>query len=208
MGNGKPAWIQEIFDASSARGYLAGIVVLGAIILVATLFNKAIGGEWTVLSDLRDQAYARGLITFSVTFGTLALAVILVVSAIYGDAKDDARFRQGREIFSVLAGVLGTIVGFYFGAAQKDAFRPTLAPIRFLEADGAVSGIETAVQGGAAPYRYSIAVGAETKIDARSKDGWIVEATLLKGVIKGRVTVTAWDRTDARAEVSADIAPK
>lgn len=81
----------------------------------------AISGRTGFVGSLTDQNTARGLITFLIAFTTVSLAVILVLASIIssGNSNDlKMRFEQGREIFTTLIGILGTIVGFYFGSTQ------------------------------------------------------------------------------------------
>lgn len=79
----------------------------------------AVSGTSGFLGSLRVSEAARGLITFLIAFTTVALAVILVLASIMSSGDNlKERFEQGREIFTSLVGILGTIVGFYFGATQ------------------------------------------------------------------------------------------
>jgi hypothetical protein len=71
--------------------------------------------------------------------------------------------------------VLGTIVGFYFGSSGTDGPRPTLAPVRIVEAGSALQ-LSAFVSGGTPPYEYDIDLdGKSMKDDAPTRDGWIAE---------------------------------
>src|SRR5207249_1029431 len=87
-------------------------LVLG--LLVAGILT---GGLLQFLSSIPG---ARGLITFLIAIGTIAIAVILTLASVIMEASDtDAlkeRLSKGKEILTVLVGVLGTIVGFYFAS--------------------------------------------------------------------------------------------
>jgi hypothetical protein len=75
------------------------------------------------LSSIGDGGsnVARGLITFLVAIVTVAIAIILTLSAVMSSSKDyKERFALGKEVLTIFIGVLGTIVGFYFGSAQID----------------------------------------------------------------------------------------
>lgn len=60
---------------------------------------------------------ARTLITFLVAVGTIAIAFLATMTAmVIREYKE--RFDAAKEVLVVLIGILGTIVGFYFGTAS------------------------------------------------------------------------------------------
>jgi len=96
--------------------------VLGVIILVSigyVVFDK----KGSFLKDLANKEIARGLITFLIAITTVSIAVILALSTIIlkGGEEDDKRFDRGKQILTMLIGVLGTIVGFYYGSAVDNS---------------------------------------------------------------------------------------
>lgn len=93
---------------------VVGIITISAIAAIIYSGN---------LSNIGDGGsnVARGLITFLVAIITVAIAIILTLSAVLSDSTDyKERFALGKEILTIFIGVLGTIVGFYFGSAQID----------------------------------------------------------------------------------------
>lgn len=102
-------WTQYIPTA------LLGILVL---LLLAGIIYAVIEPSGVIPGRLRDRDAARGLITFVIAIATVGIAIILAISTLIlseGDAGDK-RFDRGKQVLSVLIGVLGTIVGFYFGS--------------------------------------------------------------------------------------------
>lgn len=90
------------------------LISLGLIIAAVVGINK------DFLRLLAGPEFARGLITFLFAVATVGLAVMLVVNSFLSNAGGEQlaeRFRQGKDILTVLIGVFGTIVGFYFGQA-------------------------------------------------------------------------------------------
>lgn len=66
-----------------------------------------------------DGTTPRGMITFLVAVVTAGIAMILVLATIVSDSPEwEKRFSRGKEVFTALLGVLGVIVGFYFGTSQ------------------------------------------------------------------------------------------
>ncbi len=117
--------------------------------------------------DLKDIDNARGMITFVVSFGTIAIALILVMSAAFlSGSKDlDRRFAFGKDVFTVLVGVLGTIVGFYYGqsAATGGQTRPgQTLQISAAQLNNPTPNLGTeitltaTITGGTAPYKYTV----------------------------------------------------
>jgi hypothetical protein len=119
LSNGpEPNWTQYIPTALFA---LLGFIVLGLIVYGITEKDQKF------LTNLANKEVARGLITFLVALATVGIAIILAISTLVlteGDAGDK-RFDRGKQVLSVLVGILGTIVGFYFGAETASPKQPT-----------------------------------------------------------------------------------
>jgi Putative Ig domain len=105
----EPNWTQYI---PTALFGLLGLLILAGIVYAVT------EPSGVILGRLKEREAARGLITFLIAIATVGIAVILAISTLIlseGDAGDK-RFDRGKQVLSVLIGVLGTIVGFYFGS--------------------------------------------------------------------------------------------
>jgi hypothetical protein len=134
-------------------------IILGAILWA--LYQK--GGFF--LNSLQDIPVARGLITFLIAITTMGIAIMLAYSTLFGEAApdDDKTFDRGKQVLSVLIGLLGTIVGFYFGAptsgGQTKPQGLTIAPARVSNLQpkkGETFTISDYVPDGKPPYVYSI----------------------------------------------------
>jgi hypothetical protein len=174
----------------------AVVIGLAVLLLIATALWAAFGRGSSLLSQLQEQAYARGLITYIFTVGTLGIALTLVGSALFGNTSDES-FRRAREVFSVLAGVLGTIVGFYFGSTGQDGHRPTLDAVRVAAVSNALQ-LTAFVKGGTPPFEYDVDVeGRSVKADAPSQDGWILESLGPVVALEGELRIK-----DAKGQVA------
>ena len=130
--------------------------------------------------------FARGLITYLFAVVTIGTTVVLFVFVLTNpdDPLAEMRFQRGKEVLSLLLGVFGTIVGFYFGSevSAKNAEERNLriAPLR-LSAASVVSGRSLTVKyrdcRGKAPLRYAVVIGDGPAEPAEPADpgGWIVK---------------------------------
>jgi len=182
---------------------LMAVGVLAVVALLVGVYDG--GGKFLVL--LKDSDVSRGLITFVVALTTVLLAIILALYAITasdgGQAKE--RFAQGKEVLTTLVGILGTVLGFYFGAADKSP--PSQLAISDIKFQG--HQVMVHVSGGTPPYRYSIKAPRQkfASIEARvSKDGWILEALDKRPRPGTPITVTVSDAKDKAASAEANFA--
>jgi hypothetical protein len=90
-------------------------LVMGAILVL--FFQK----ESYLLEALAKEPTARGSITFLIAFTTVAIALILTLYIAMSESEQAVdRFTKGKEVLTLLIGVLGTIVGFYYGSAKGE----------------------------------------------------------------------------------------
>jgi hypothetical protein len=128
-------WRQKLFDKITSReSYIFVIVMLGMIFVYIFARGNSLQGIWTV-------EYARGLITLTFSVGTMVIAVVLILTAVLRDPNDDevraeARFDRAKEVLTLLIGIFGTIVGFYFGSLHDGRqAQPTNSAIAALGGD-------------------------------------------------------------------------
>jgi hypothetical protein len=104
----------------------------------------------------------RGLITFLFAFSTTSVIILIAIAIFFLKDSDEVkeRYVHAKDLLTVVIGVLGTILGFYFGSAATDtsavaianlaASASTAKPNEIVEISGRIIG-------GSAPYRYTIA---------------------------------------------------
>jgi hypothetical protein len=168
--------------------------------------------------------YARGLITYLFAIVTIGTAVVLVVSALTGadDPQNERRFERGKEILSLLLGVFGAIVGFYFGSevSNKNAVQEQLLrviPIRLNVSTVAPKSqfiLTSYVSGGQAPYRYGIALGSSSPeaTEQVESNGWITATVSAPDApstqkLPVKLVVKDGDGHEAQASTSIEIMP-
>jgi hypothetical protein len=184
--------VQKVFSFIGTYG--VGIVACLLVMLLMFVISMVLLRNGSVLKDLADPANARGIITFMISFAAIGLAFLMILHGLFGKS-DQEQFRRAREIYAGLMGVLGTIVGFYFGSTDKPGQPLTLSDPKVMNRDFIAQ-----ASGGTAPYRYRITpdtlsgmVASEEKL---SKDGWI-QHELKSAPSEGRVTVEVWDSKNA-----------
>jgi hypothetical protein len=177
--------------AAVIKAYLNPIVAIafGMVLAIILLIGATTLGldKGLVLIKMGQVEFARGLITYLFAVVTIGTAVVLVVSALTSDESpaNERRFERGKEILSLLLGVFGTIVGFYFGSEVAAKGQPAetivkIAPLR-LSASSVGSGADftltTYASGGKAPYKYGVGfdkdeIKPEIPVDP---NGWITK---------------------------------
>jgi hypothetical protein len=91
---------------------------VGLIWMFYHAFNGAGDGD-SLLTKLGSHDTARGLLTFLFGLTTVGIAIIIVIANYLSSGDKDelaARFQQGKDVLTVLIGVFGAILGYYFGA--------------------------------------------------------------------------------------------
>ena len=106
----------QLADNFSLIALFTGGLIIAVGLAYGIFFNKS-------FFDLMAQSdHARGLITFLFSFATIAIIVLVSIAVFWMDKSEvDARFAHAKDLISILVGVLGTVIGFYFGTASTSA---------------------------------------------------------------------------------------
>lgn len=190
-------FFSRVFDADKPQ-------LLTLLLGVAIFFALGYGlfkSDGQFLYALKDTDVSRGLITFVVAVTTISIALIVTLYAITStipkeDLKD--RFGYAKEILTLLIGILGTILGFYFGSADKAAQdQMSIADARFTSGQ-----LITHINGGIPPYRYTVSISGQEP-DKKptpkvSKDGWITEAIAAETKAGTSISIEITDSKDKK----------
>jgi hypothetical protein len=133
------------------------IGLLLAFALLWGLFNTRF---FTSIAGIEQ---ARGLITFLFAFSTMGIIVLIAVAIFWlqHDELED-RFARAKDLLTIVIGVLGTILGFYFGSVSEGENRARVLNIANVGVSSPVAQATSTVKlsatilGGAPPYTYSI----------------------------------------------------
>lgn len=102
----------------------AAAVALAAGVILILFFNAFSHIE---VSDLAKPEIARGLLTFLFGVTTVGIAIIVVLAVFLGNGAGTElgdRFQRGKDILTVLIGVFGAILGYYFGSDKGPTGNP------------------------------------------------------------------------------------
>ena len=213
ISNGpKASWTEYIIPGLFVA---LGLIVLGVIGYIVTPYGQKF------LDKLAETNAARGLITFLIAIATVGIAIILAISTLIlaeGDAGDK-RFDRGKQVLSILIGVLGTIVGFYFGSAapetktsQPNASQTEQAKKLTITTSTLPDGVvgvdypSTTLQatGGTPPLKWSVtpALPADLTLDAATGK---ISGKAKAPFPKTKLTFTVSDSVTPAASAKADL---
>jgi hypothetical protein len=162
----------------------SGLVLVGLLVLMW----KAYPDPTSLFRCLADAPTARGMIT-SVTAATTSIIALVLIAYIAFDGRgtmDDFKLRldYGKQVLSIFVGILGTIVGFYYGSTggaqpHSPMALQLAAPILVPSAapPNGIIRITSNVSGGKPPYTYSVTFSPPVippGIDVQSLNGLIV----------------------------------
>ena len=104
-------------DKMTSRFWL---LALAMVLCIATM--------WAYFWGLGPERYSTIEATRPVLVFTLIIAMLgfggLMIFKAFDEDVDKENFAHAREIFLVFAGIFGTIIGFYFGAADEQSGTP------------------------------------------------------------------------------------
>ena len=121
----KQAEAELLQERAASGGWLSANLARIAIIVVGgavgVMIALGLGSDW-FFDRLASTSGARGLITFLVALGTVISALIIVLAVFWMPAAEvERRAQAAKDILTIMVGILGTIIGFYFGTAEQDA---------------------------------------------------------------------------------------
>ncbi len=170
---------------------LSPIFIFSSAILIGVYFlitMAILGKDHGVLTSMARYDYARGVITYIFSVATIGMAAALILYALLNATNDDVlkRIQNAKDILSLLLGVFGSIIGYYFASAAKSADRaqtrklsitaPLLNPQKV--SSGGNFSITALAAGGTPPYQFGVVIGSDEDIqfDQNVDDsGWIVK---------------------------------
>jgi hypothetical protein len=197
-------------------------IVLASVLVIGIFDNKFFG-------SLSKPEQARGLITFLFSISTIAVIMLIAIATFWMN-KDEvqARFDKAKDLLTIIIGVLGTILGFYFGSltsgdGARGMFLANVEQSSYVVSSGDKVTISASIVGGISPYRYNILFNDFTGVvatdrmtikDKTSENAKISEPVPIPGEITKPTAVTYTilasdaDGIQARAVGTIFVRPK
>jgi hypothetical protein len=153
-----------------------GIGIFLSLFALAVFITLAIGlSNSSFFSSLAQVDQARGLITFLVAVCAVAVILLTAINIFWGgDAQFSERFTAAKDLVTLVVGVLGTILGFYFGTLTTDRLLQLSfdSPASYsVVASGSDINVRATARNGASPYNFDLlVVDAEGKPVSKSVD--------------------------------------
>jgi hypothetical protein len=167
------------------------------------------------LNNLARIEYARGLITYLFAVGTIGAIISVILAILLGQESIDEKIKRAKDILTILIGLFGTIIGYYFGAQIPQSIgngAPVLqitAPITSPTlTSGQLLNVSTRLTGGVPPYSYWIVVNSQTvrgTTDSQIMESFAVTPTTDSLIVSLFVKD---DRGDARVDETAILVQK
>jgi hypothetical protein len=189
-------------DAEIAAG--VNLWSWASIALVAIIVVAYFGGVFFYMWGLGPDQYSsiegtRPILVFTLIVAMLGFGGLLIVRALFSNDSDErmqTRFRLAREVFLVFSGIFGTIIGFYFGAADEDApSPPSLSAPAY--ADGR---IDVAIEGGRAPFITMLTLGSGPGGQVVEGDDRTISFVVAGGACPDNASLTVVDGEGRRDE--------
>ncbi|MEM9709648.1 MAG: hypothetical protein AAF871_12760 [Pseudomonadota bacterium] len=178
-------------------------------VLVLILIGILIYIIWEATSDpdilqlLGQVPIARGLITFTVTMGTIGVALAMISATFISQASDlKDRIGLANQVLTALIAVLGAIVGFYYGISDDEpdmlsATTPQVTPAALVP--GGTVTIATTIGGGVVPYTVV------ARLEEPGSDEVIAEATFEAAGALALLTLEVPEDLDGVAELEVSV---
>jgi hypothetical protein len=185
-----------------------------ALIVVGLLFAALMAGGLFLTdfySSLARTEQVRGLITFLFVLVATSIILVFALGIFWVENSEDVtkRFAAAKDLLTIVVGIVGTIMGFYFGTANGEGANLSVSAFSPPVVHAAESVTMTGhINGGVKPYKYSIAFTDPSKAltaeqlsalghSDESKDGaitWKVTGPAVKdgaeAIANFKVTVT------------------
>ena len=147
--------------------YVVGGIVFAALALLISVFFTEIQEVPGLLHNFSINEVARGFITLTFVVGAISIFLIVTTVVVFEEKsypKDV--YERAKTILSMILGILGTVIGFYFGTSDSDeaiaadpAFSVAIMPLEFARVGESYTlDIAALAAGGDGPIRFTVSL--------------------------------------------------
>jgi hypothetical protein len=134
-----------------------------SLFALAVFITLAVGlTNSSFFSSLAQVDQARGLITFLVAIAAVAVILLTAINIFWaGNAEFNVRFTAAKDLVTIVMGLLGTILGFYFGSFNQERLLALSldSPANYsVVTSGSKLDVRATAKSGTAPYRFDLLV--------------------------------------------------
>lgn len=149
----KTTWKEKL--GTALYGNFGKIALLAFGIVFAWFLYS--GLTQSASTTLANTELVRGTITYAFVITATGIILLFALSVFWVDKDEiEDRFKSAKDLLTIVIGVLGTIMGFYFGSTtgEKPPIVSMLSPA--LIRGGADTAVTGTITGGTPPYRYTV----------------------------------------------------
>jgi hypothetical protein len=194
-----------------------------SLFALAVFITLAVGmANSSFFSSLAQVDQARGLITFLVAIAAVSVILLTAVNIFWSNSnvpEFNAKFTAAKDLVTIVTGILGTILGFYFGSFNGERlFTLTVdLPVAYSQVTaGAEFEVRASVKGGATPYHFDILIvdasgmPVSRPFDNKQTDGPISEKITVPADKAGKhsIVLLLRDAKGLQARGSVDVLVK
>jgi hypothetical protein len=148
--------VRWIVQHNGALAILVFAIIFGSAVLYG-IFKEGF------VDNLSDIAYARGLITFLVAMCSISVIMLVVCSTYWMSQQDlEQRYGRAKDLMTLVIGILGTILGFYYGSSESGSAATNKIEISDLSVSSPVATndrpirLTAKVSNGDGPYSWEV----------------------------------------------------
>jgi len=145
----------------------------------------------------------RPVLVFTLIVAMLGFGGLLIFFSLFARTQLGQNFSKAREIFLVFSGIFGTIIGFYFGAADEEAVAKAMT-LTVSVAEGRQ--LSVAVEGGSGPFIGTITLPNQSAGTAVTSNERSLRFDIAEAACPAEARIVIFDGRGGRGEAKVEQA--
>lgn len=177
--------------------WLIGLVIVLFFLSLFFYFNGIGPDRYATIEATRP------VLVFTLIAAMLGFGGLLIFRSLFGPPELKERFSNAREIFLVFSGIFGTIIGFYFGAADEEEVAKALSLTVSVAAERQFT---VAVEGGSEPFIGSLTLAGQSAGTAITSNERSFGFDVAQTACPDGASIIVYDGSGARGEATVEEA--